>query len=126
MRSSRLRSFTGGQRSRYNLYAWRERAWKSRLYIYVSQVALYTLNNLGKIGSDRKDANNVIIIIGSTIPHYASIVQLNDYLISEKRSRPLLKIISIDGILNYFMEPTIGEPFKSLREKGPPSPPASL
>ena len=27
-----LLSFTWGQRSRYNLYAWRERAWKSRLY----------------------------------------------------------------------------------------------
>ena len=126
MRSSRLRSILyGGSKVTLQFVCVEGESLEIEA-IYVSQVALYTLNNLGKIGSDRKDANNVIIIIGSTIPHYASIVQLNDYLISEKRSRPLLKIISIDGILNYFMEPTIGEPFKSLREKGPPSPPASL
>ena len=57
---------------------------------------MYTLNNLvfiRKIGSNRKDANNVIIIIGSTIPYYASVVQLNDYLIGEKQSQPLLKLV---------------------------------
>ena len=39
-----LLSFTGGQRSRYNLYAWRERAWKSRLhfvYVYLCCFALF-------------------------------------------------------------------------------------
>ena len=30
-RALSLLSLRGGQRSRYNLYAWRERAWKSRL-----------------------------------------------------------------------------------------------
>ena len=38
-------SFTGGQRSRYNLYAWRERAWKSRLYMY------YVLRKLQRCNS---------------------------------------------------------------------------